>query len=188
MTHCVGHRNGHRFPGTGGDERGRAGMGTSTLAYGRGRAGTIRDGRGRLQHGSGPQGRGFDSLQAHHDLTTPLADVLPNAVSLVTGCTQSRTVAGGCVIRILNEPCLANWTWPYLLWRGAERSRWASFALAVVSVRRHPGPVGGQALISELPLGVAGRPPQASAYGGCPGCDRSVSSIKAADQLNAWLP
>jgi hypothetical protein len=66
MTHCVGHRNGHRFPGTGRDERGRAGMRTSTLVYGRGRAGTIRDARGRLQHGSGPQGRGFDSLQAHH--------------------------------------------------------------------------------------------------------------------------
>jgi hypothetical protein len=30
------------------------------------------------------------------------------------------------------SPCLANWTWPYLLWRGAERSRWPSFALAVV--------------------------------------------------------
>src|SRR5207237_10148994 len=108
----------------------------------------------------------------------------PNAVSLITGCTQSRTVTG-CVIRVINEPCLANWTWPYLLWRGAERSLWPSFALAVVLVRRHPGPDGGRALISELPLAVPRRPPQASAYGGCPGCERSVSSIKAADQLNA---
>jgi hypothetical protein len=66
MTHCVGHRNGHRFPGTGRDGTGRAGMWISTLVYRKGRAGTTRDRRGRVQHGSGPQGRGFDSLQAHH--------------------------------------------------------------------------------------------------------------------------
>src|SRR5207302_7844408 len=56
----------HRFPGTRRDERGQAGMRISTLVYRKGRAGTTRDGRGRVHHGSGPQGRGFDSLQAHH--------------------------------------------------------------------------------------------------------------------------
>jgi hypothetical protein len=73
-----------------------------------GPTGTMRDGRGRLQHGSGPQGRGFDSLQAHiFELRFPIVvDRLPDNGDIIGhNVAEIVTRQGCCVITILN----GNW-------------------------------------------------------------------------------